>query len=142
MAELLFHIVVLAGAALWAVVPQLLAALRRRADRGSTAPPTLRAHARRPAGLPDGAGAPPETARGLLGAAVLAQGEAAAPPEAVTAALRQHILPGTSAPTPPRRARQVAQPLPVAEAMRLRLSLGRADDGLAPRALAGRAHRR
>ena len=49
MAELLFHIVVLAGAALWAVVPQLLAALRRRADRGSTAPPTLRAHARRPA---------------------------------------------------------------------------------------------
>ena len=63
-------------------------------------------------------------------------------PEAVTAALRQHILPGTSAPSPPRRSRPAAPPLPVAEAMRLRLSLGRADDGLAPRALAGRAHRR
>lgn len=142
MAELLFDIIVLAGAALWAVAPRLRAALRRRADGGSAAPPALRAHARRPAGPPDGAGAPPETAHGLLGAAVLAPGPAAAPPGPVTAALRQHILPGTSAPTPPRRARQVAQPLPVAEAMRLRLSLGRADDGLAPRALAGRAHRR
>ncbi|MBL8617800.1 MAG: hypothetical protein JNM72_19480 [Deltaproteobacteria bacterium] len=126
---------------------QCLGGLRLADIPGFALTPALQARARRLADQLLGPAPPPAPARLLLCAAVLALARTGTSPQAVTAAMRQHILAPVAVRSPPRQrplptgtprpTRPAAPGLGVADAMRLRLSLGRVGDGLAPRALTG-----